>query len=76
MKTMLKPSYSVTKFEAKGIIEDGEIYVCDNLQDIVIQAVFKDVTNGIESHVNVLKSIAIDYINMQTESEDKWHRSE
>ena len=69
MKIMLKPSYSTTKFETKGILEHGEIYVCDNLHDIVIQVVFKDVTNDIESHINILKSVVIDYINMQKGSE-------
>ena len=71
MKKKLKPSYSVTKFEAKGILEHGEIYVCDNLHDIVIQVVFKDVTNDIESHINILKSVVIDYINMQEGSDNK-----
>ena len=71
---MLKPSYSATKFEVKGMLECGEIYVCDNLQDIVIQVIIKDATNDIESRINILKSIVIDYINMQAESEKKTRR--
>ena len=67
MKTMLKPSYSAMTFKAKGMLE-GEIYVCDNLQDVVVQVVFKDATNDIESHINILKNIVIDYIR-QAESE-------
>jgi bacterioferritin (cytochrome b1) len=66
MKKILKPSYSSMKFETKGLLERGEIYVCDNLQDIVVQVVFKDVTNGVEPHINILKSIVIDYINRQS----------
>lgn len=67
MKKILKPSYSSMKFETKWLLERGEIYVCDNLQDIVVHVVFKDVANNdIESHINILKSIVIDYINRQS----------
>ena len=66
MKTLLKPSYSSAKFEAKGLLECGEIYVCDNMQDVVIQVILKDVANNdIEPHINILKSIVTDYINRQ-----------
>jgi hypothetical protein len=67
MKKILKPSYSSMKFETKGLLERGEIYVCDNLQDVVIQVILKDVANNdIESHINTLKSIVTDYINRQS----------
>lgn len=67
MKALLKPSYSSAKFEAKGLLERGEIYVCDNRQDVVIQVILKDVANNdIEPHINILKSIVTDYINRQS----------
>jgi len=67
MTALLKPSYSSTKFEAKGLLERGEIYVCDNMQDVVIQVILKDVANNdIEPHINILKSIVTDYINRQS----------
>ena len=67
MKALLKPSYSSVKFEVKGLLERGEIYVCDNMQDVVIQVILKDVANNdIEPHINILKSIVTDYINRQS----------
>lgn len=70
MKKILKPSYSAAKFKSDGLIYGGEMYVCDNLQDIVVQVVLTDVTDGVENHMGALKDVVDDYIKYMTEEHE------
>lgn len=61
-KSKLLPSFYPSKFKCEGCIKDGEIYVCDDLKNVVVNFCIDDAENNSEIALKALEVVVKDFI--------------